>query len=126
MKKVTGIGGVFFKCNDPQKMKEWYKTHLGLNTNDYGASFEWIDAHDPNTKASTQWTPFDAKTKYFEPSSREFMINYTVDNLESLLEELKNQGVSILGPMQTYDFGKFAHIIDLEGNKVELWEPAKE
>ena len=123
MKKVTGIGGIFFKCKDPKKMKEWYATHLGLNTNDYGASFVWRDAEDSTRKGSTEWSPFAETTKYFEPSTREFMINYRVDNLEALVEELKKEGVTIVDKMETYDYGKFIHIIDLEGNKVELWEP---
>lgn len=123
MKKVTGIGGIFFKCKDPNKMKEWYKNHLGLNTNDYGANFEWRDAEDPTKKGSTQWSPFAETTKYFEPSGKEFMINYRVENLELLVEELKKEGVTIVDKIETYDFGKFVHIIDIEGNKIELWEP---
>jgi predicted enzyme related to lactoylglutathione lyase len=123
MKKVTGIGGVFFKCKDPKKMNEWYKTHLGLNTNPYGASFEWYESPDSSKKAMTQWTPFAETTKYFEPSSKDFMINYRVENLEVLIEQLKSEGVTILDNMETYDYGKFVHILDAEGNKVELWEP---
>lgn len=123
MKKVTGIGGIFFKCKDPGKMKEWYKTHLGLDTNEYGASFAWRDAIDSNKKGSTEWSPFPESTPYFEPSTKDFMINYRVENLELLVEELKNEGVTILDKMETYDYGKFIHIIDMEGNKIELWEP---
>jgi predicted enzyme related to lactoylglutathione lyase len=121
MKKVTGIGGIFFKCKDPGKMKEWYKTHLGLNTNDYGATFEWYEAD--NKKAQTQWTPFKETTKYFDPSAKEFMINYRVAELEALVEELKKEGVTILDEIASYDYGKFVHILDAEGNKIELWEP---
>lgn len=123
MKKVTGIGGIFFKCKDPNKMKEWYKTHLGLETNPYGASFEWRQAEDPAKKGSTQWSPFAETSKYFEPSTKDFMINYRVENLEALVEQLKSEGVTIVDKIETYDFGKFVHIIDVEGNKVELWEP---
>ena len=123
MKKVTGIGGIFFKCKDPKKMKEWYKTHLGLNTNDYGANFEWREASDSTKKGSTTWSPFSETTKYFEPSTKDFMINYRVDNLEGLVEQLKKEGVTITDTIETYDYGKFVHIIDMEGNKVELWEP---
>ena len=122
MKKVTGIGGIFFKCKDPNKMKEWYNTHLGLNTNDYGATFEWKEATDSTKNGSTTWSPFAENTKYFEPSTKEFMINYRVDNLEALVEELKKEGVTIVDNIETYDYGKFIHIIDGEGNKVELWE----
>src|SRR4051812_21318546 len=124
MKKVTGIGGVFFKCKDPDKMKEWYKTHLGFDTNEYGANFEWRDAEDPTKKGSTTWSPFAEKTKYFEPSTKDFMINYRVENLEALVEQLKNEGVTIVDTIETYDYGKLVHIIDVEGNNVELWEPA--
>lgn len=123
MKKVTGIGGIFFKCKDPQKMKEWYKTHLGLDTNDYGATFEWKDVADSNPSGSLSWSPFAETTKYFEPSTKEFMINYTVADLEALVEELKKEGVTILDEIATYDYGKFVHILDIEGNKIELWEP---
>jgi predicted enzyme related to lactoylglutathione lyase len=126
MKKVTGIGGIFFKCTDPNKMKEWYKTHLGLDTNEYGANFEWRDAEDSTKKGSTTWSPFAEKTKYFEPSTKDFMINYRVENLEALVEQLKNEGVTIVDTIETYDYGKFVHIMDVEGNKIELWEPVDE
>lgn len=126
MKKVTGIGGIFFKCKDPKSMNDWYKAHLGFDSGDYGASFEWRDHDDPSKKGITQWSPFSGDTKYFEPSSRDFMINYRVENLEELVIELKNEGVTILDEIVTYDYGKFVHILDLEGNKVELWEPTNE
>jgi predicted enzyme related to lactoylglutathione lyase len=123
MKKVTGIGGIFFKCNDPDKMKEWYKTHLGLDTNEYGATFEWKEASDSTKNGSTQWSPFPETTKYFEPSTKDFMINYRVADLEALVEELKKEGVTIVDTIETYEYGKFVHIIDMEGNKIQLWEP---
>jgi predicted enzyme related to lactoylglutathione lyase len=123
MKKVTGIGGIFFKCKDPNKMREWYKTHLGLNTNQYGTVFEWRQATDSTKKGYTQWSPFAETTKYFEPSTKDFMINYRVANLEALVEELKKEGVTIADKIEIVDYGKFVHIIDIEGNKVELWEP---
>jgi predicted enzyme related to lactoylglutathione lyase len=123
MKKVTGIGGIFFKCKDPNKLNEWYKTHLGFDTNQYGANFEWRQDSDPTKKGSTQWSPFAETTKYFEPSTKDFMINYRVENLEALVEQLKNEGVTIIDNIESFDYGKFVHIIDLEGNKVELWEP---
>lgn len=122
-KKVTGIGGVFFKCKDPEKMKKWYKTHLGLNTDQYGASFEWRQSADFTKKGITQWSPFPETTKYFEPSTRDFMINYRVENLERLVEQLKKEGVTIVDKIESYDYGKFVHILDVEGNNVELWEP---
>ncbi len=125
MKKVTGIGGIFFKCKDPNKMKAWYQKHLGLNTNDYGATFEWYEGADSTKKASTQWSPFEETTKYFAPSTKDFMINYRVENLEQLVEELKKEGVTIVDKIETYDYGKFVHIMDVEGNKIELWEPTE-
>lgn len=124
MKRVTGIGGIFFKCNDPEKIKEWYKTHLGFDMEQYGTQFEWHDSADPAKKGYTLWTPFSGKTKYFEPSSKDFMINYRVDNLEALVEELKKEGVTVLDNIETYEYGKFVHILDEEGNKIELFEPA--
>ena len=123
MKKVTGIGGIFFKCKDPDKIKDWYKTHLGLNTNEYGATFEWRAETDSTTKGSTQWSPFAETTKYFDPSTKDFMINYRVADLKALVEELKKEGVTIVDKIESYDYGKFVHIIDIEGNKIELWEP---
>jgi predicted enzyme related to lactoylglutathione lyase len=123
MKKVTGIGGIFFKCKDTKKMSEWYKTHLDLDTNELGATFEWSEASDSAKKGSTQWSPFAETTKYFEPSTKDFMINYRVADLEALVEELKKEGVTIIDKIEDSDYGKFVHIIDMEGNKVQLWEP---
>src|SRR5256885_10529044 len=123
MKKVTGIGGIFFKCKDPNKIKEWYQKHLGLNTNPYGAVFEWYLGSDSTKKGTTQWSPFKETTKYFEPSTKDFMINYRVENLAELVEDLKKEGVTIVDKIETVEYGKFVHIIDVEGNKVELWEP---
>jgi predicted enzyme related to lactoylglutathione lyase len=123
MKKVTGIGGIFFKCKDPDKIKEWYKTHLGLDTDQYGTSFEWRQGADTTKKGFTQWSPFSETSKYFEPSTKEFMINYRVENLEKLVEELKKEGVTIADKIEVVEYGKFVHIIDIEGNKIELWEP---
>jgi predicted enzyme related to lactoylglutathione lyase len=126
MKKVIGIGGIFFKSKKPQQMNEWYKTHLGLDTNQYGATFEWRHTEDPTKKGATQWSAFADSTKYFEPSTKDFMINYQVENLESLVEELKKEGVTILDEIESYDYGKFIHIVDIEGNKIELWEATHE
>jgi predicted enzyme related to lactoylglutathione lyase len=123
MKRVTCIGGIFFKCKDPKAINEWYKTHLGFDTSPYGTSFEWRQNDDSTKKGLTQWNPFPNKTKYFAPSKKDFMINYRVDNLETLIEELKKENVTILDKMETYDYGKFIHILDIEGNKIQLWEP---
>ncbi len=123
MKKVTGIGGIFFKCKDPKTMNEWYKTHLGFDTSPYGTTFEWYEGADSTKKGQTQWAPFPETTKYFEPSTKDFMINYRVENIEALVEQLKNEGVTIVDKIEPSEYGKFVHIIDVEGNKVELWEP---
>jgi predicted enzyme related to lactoylglutathione lyase len=123
LKKVTGIGGIFFKCKDPKKVREWYQKNLGLNTNDYGAVFEWRQGADTTKKGFTQWSPFNEKTKYFDPSTKDFMINYRVDNLEALVDQLRKDSVTILDTVETADYGKFIHILDIEGNKIELWEP---
>ena len=123
LKRVTGIGGIFFKCKDPKKTREWYATHLGINTNTYGAVFEWRHADDSSQKGFTQWSPFSEKTKYFEPSEKDFMINYRVENLNALLAALKSESVVITDSIETASYGKFVHILDGEGNKIELWEP---
>lgn len=125
-KKVTGIGGIFFKCKDPKKQREWYHTHLGLATNSYGAVFEWHQGADSTKKGFTQWSPFSEKTKYFEPSTKDFMINYRVENLTGLVAELKKNGVTVVDTISSYSYGKFVHILDPEGNNLELWEPNDE
>jgi len=125
-KRITGIGGIFFKCKDPKKVKEWYKTHLGLDTNEYGTTFKWKDAIDSTKSGSTQWCPFSETSRYFEPSTKDFMINYRVENLEVLVDVLQQEGVTILDNIETYEYGKFIHILDVEGNKIELWEPAED
>jgi predicted enzyme related to lactoylglutathione lyase len=122
-KKVTGIGGVFFKCKDPKKVRAWYQTHLGIVTNEYGAVFEWWQGADSTKKGFTQWSPFNETTKYFAPSTKGFMINFRVNNINLLVKELKSNGVIVTDTIETYDYGKFVHIMDLEGNKIELWEP---
>ena len=123
MKRVTSLGGIFFKCKDPDKIKEWYSKHLGFNTDQYGTTFEWRQSDEQTKKGPTVWSPFNQDTKYFEPSSKEFMINYRVENIEQLVEELKNEGVTVVDEIEVYDYGKFVHILDVEGNKIELWGP---
>ena len=122
-KRVTGIGGIFFKCKNPAALRAWYQTHLGLQTNAYGAVFEWWQGADSSKKGFTQWSPFKETTKYFEPSTKEFMINYRVADMERLVDALRKEGVTITDSIQAFDYGKFVHILDLEGNKIELWEP---
>jgi predicted enzyme related to lactoylglutathione lyase len=126
MKKVTSIGGIFFKCKDPNKIKEWYSKHLGFNTDQYGTSFEWRNSEDPSHKGFTVWSPFKDSTEYFNPSEKEFMINYRVENLTGLVKELKKEGIRVVDEIQEYEYGKFVHIMDPEGNKLELWEPYDE
>ncbi|GAB3647735.1 VOC family protein [Echinicola sediminis] len=123
MKKVTGIGGIFFKCKNPDQMKEWYAQNLGLNTDQYGTTFEWRQSDEPDKKGFSQWSPFSDNTTYFQPSEKEFMVNYRVENLEALVIQLKRDGVEITDEIEVYEYGKFIHIMDPEGNKIELWEP---
>tara|TARA_R110002073_G_scaffold123234_1_gene266751 strand:+ start:45607 stop:45993 length:387 start_codon:yes stop_codon:yes gene_type:complete len=120
-KRVTGIGGLFFKTKDPKTTKDWYQKHLGFNTDDWGCTFWWKD--EDGNKCSTQWSPFTKDTNYFEPSKKDFMFNYRVENLVELLKELEKEGVTIVGKIEEYEYGKFGWILDGEGNKIELWEP---
>lgn len=126
MKRVNSIGGIFFKTKDPEKIKDWYNKHLGINTDQYGSTFEWRQSDTPEKKGFSQWSPFEKDTKYFKPSEKEFMINYRVEDLEWLIGELRKEGVEIVGEMESFEYGKFAHIMDPEGNKIELWEPNDE
>jgi len=122
-KKVTGIGGIFFKCKDPEKLRNWYKDHLGMVTNEYGSLIEFRLTDEPEKKGYLQWSPFGEKTKYFEPSKKDFMINYRVENIEALVEELIKAGIDVVDTIEEFEYGKFVHIMDPEGNKLELWEP---
>ncbi len=123
MKKVTGIGGVFFKTKDPDQVKAWYKEHLGMNTDQYGCLFSFRLEDRPEVKGHLQWSTFKQDTDYFKPSEKEFMINYRVDDLVALEKELRAAGVNVLDTIEEFEYGKFLHIMDLEGNKIELWEP---
>jgi predicted enzyme related to lactoylglutathione lyase len=126
--RVTGIGGIFFKSGDPDKLKKWYGQHLGLPIDEYGASFRWIDPQHPDAKehALTGWSPMKDNTVYFHPSEKPFMFNYRVENLVELLEVLKTEGVQVVGTVEEFPYGKFGWIMDPEGNKIELWEPKDE
>lgn len=122
--KVTGIGGVFFFSENPKETKEWYTNNLGIEINAWGsASFESRNIDNPDEVNSLQWKPFNKGDAYFAPSGKEFMINYRVQNIEALVDKLKENGVTVLDSIVAYDFGKFVHIMDAEGNKIELWEP---
>ncbi len=120
-KRVTGVGGIFFKTKDPKAVKDWYRDHLGFNTDQWGATFWWKNKEGDD--CSTQWSPFKEDTDYFEPSKKEFMMNFRVENLDELLETLKAEGVQVLAKTESLEEGKFGWIVDLEGNKIELWEP---
>lgn len=119
--RVTGIGGIFFKSEDPSAAKEWYNKHLGLNTDQWGCTFWWKDKE--GNDCSTQWSPMSENTEHFKPSKKQFMMNFRVENLEELLAALRNEGVEVVGEMQVAEEGKFGWILDPEGNKIELWEP---
>lgn len=121
--KVTGIGGIFFFSENPQKTKDWYADNLGLATNQWGSSFEFRNANRPDEINYLQWSPFVDGSKYFAPSEKEFMINYRVQNIDALVRRLKKNGVTVLNEIESYDYGKFVHIMDADGNKLELWEP---
>jgi predicted enzyme related to lactoylglutathione lyase len=126
MKRVTGIGGIFFKAQDPKKLKEWYDKHLGITpAGDWGSVFVWRAAEQPNEKGQTVWSVFSNDTKYLDPGKASFMVNYRVENLHWLLEQLRKEGVQVADKIDESEFGKFAWIIDPEGNKIELWEPPK-
>jgi predicted enzyme related to lactoylglutathione lyase len=120
-KRVTGLGGFFFKSEDPEATKSWYARHLGLPVDTYGCTFWWKDQQGKD--CSTHWGPMKEDTAYFSPSQKQFMMNFRVENLEELLEALRGEGVQIIGETESYEYGKFGWIMDPEGNKIELWEP---
>lgn len=122
-KKVTGIGGIFFKSNNRDGLMTWYSKHLGINMEQYGTNFAWRNYGDSSKKGYTLWAPFGNKTKYFNPSTKDFMINYRVADLHWLLGELKKENILPLDKVDTTSYGLLVHIMDLEGNKIELWQP---
>ncbi len=124
--KVIGIGGIFFFSDDTKEIKDWYAKNLGFEINEWGTvSFEYRDVNEPEEIIPLQWSPFKKDSGHFAPSKKEFMVNYRVQNIEGLVNKLKENGVTILDDIAIYDgIGKFVHIMDAEGNKIELWEPA--
>ncbi len=120
MKKVTGIGGIFFKAQNPKVLAEWYEKHLGI---EFGGKTYSDFQFQEKEKGWTGFSLFDSNTKYFEPSEKQFMINLRVENLFELLKVLRAEGVRVFDETEDGDYGKFGWILDLEGNKVELWEP---
>ncbi len=121
MKRVTGLGGIFFKSYDTHALKAWYSKHLGIITDQYGATFSWKD--EQGNTGHTVWSLFKKDSEYFKPGDQDYMINYRVENLEELLKVLKEEGVQIVGEMETFEYGKFGWILNPEGHKIELWEP---
>src|ERR1700690_2595827 len=128
MKRVTGIGGVFFKSDDQENLYQWYERHLGITRgpDGTGAAFAWRDPEDDKKKGVTAWAVFSRQSKYFDPSRSPFMINYRVDDMDALLKALKEEGVEIDPHREDCDYGRFAWIMDPDGNRVELWEPPKQ
>ncbi|HET6267851.1 MAG TPA: VOC family protein [Acidobacteriota bacterium] len=125
-KRVTGIGGIFFKSKDPQALKEWYRVHLGIICLPHGSAlFEWREIEPPGRTGQTVWAPFPIDTGYFNPSHSSFMINYRVADLSRLLKQLRSDGVLVDDKVEECEYGKFGWIMDPEGNRIELWEPAK-
>jgi predicted enzyme related to lactoylglutathione lyase len=133
MKRVTGLGGIFFQSENPEHLYEWYEKNLGIKREPHGqgAAFHWRelragDGKEPGAEGLTAWAIFPHNTEYFKASKARFMMNYRVDDLDALLEELKKAGVEIDPHCEDYDYGRFAWIMDPDGNRIELWEPPKE
>lgn len=122
--KVTGVGGIFFFSDNPKEAKEWYAKNLGFEVSEWGVNFESRDLNKPDQVNSLAWSPFKSGSNYFAPSTKEFMINYRVQNIEELVKKLKENGVMVLDEIEGSEYGKFVHIMDDEGNKIELWEPS--
>ena len=123
MKRTTGLGGIFFKADDPAAMRDWYRSHLGIDSDEWGFSFVWRELDRPEKRGYTVWGPFSKTTDYFAPSEKPFMMNLRVADMDALLEALRDEGVELVGEPVTEENGKFAWVMDPEGNKVELWEP---
>jgi len=125
MKRVSGIGGIFFKAKDPAKLREWYRQHLGIESESWGGfAFQWNN--DPRADGgNTVWSVFSDDTKYFDPSQKPFMINFRVADLHALLAQLRAESVEVDAKTEESEFGKFGWVMDPEGNRIELWEPPK-
>lgn len=124
MKRVTGIGGIFFKARDPQALAAWYRDHLGIAVEDWGgAVFRWTSPDNPSGTGTTVWCPFKADTDYFAPGAASFMVNYRVADLHALLAVLRAEGCDVVDKVEESEFGTFGWAVDPEGNKVELWQP---
>ncbi|WP_077032762.1 VOC family protein [Pelomonas sp. KK5] len=124
MKRVTGIGGIFFKSKDPKALSAWYRDHLGVTLEPWGGSvFRWVSEDNPSGTGTTVWSPFSADTSYFAPSEASFMVNYRVADLHGLLAALRAEGCQVEDKIDESELGKFGWVVDPDGNKIELWEP---
>lgn len=124
MKRVTGIGGIFFKCEDPKATGEWYRRHLGVPVEEWGGwSFQWQDRDEPRRTGSTQWSPFPSSSKYFGASPKPFMFNFRVENLDAVLAALRAEGCAVDEKTDSSEYGKFGWVMDPDGVRIELWEP---
>jgi len=124
MRRVTGIGGIFFKSKDPQRLVEWYRTHLGMDVEEWGGVvFRWASPENPSGTGTTIWSPHEATTSYFAPSQASFMINYRVEDLQALLAALRSEGCEVDDRVEESEYGKFGWVMDPEGNRIELWQP---
>jgi len=121
--RATGIGGIFLKAKDPRALKQWYADYLGMRMVASGTNFEWRQGMDSTKKGFTLWAPFKETTKYFQPSDKQFMINYRVEGLDALLAKMKQHGIMPTDSVEHSSYGSFGHLMDPEGNKIELWEP---
>lgn len=124
MKRVTGIGGIFFKAKDPAALREWYRQHLGIDVTEWGgAAFDWVTPDNPKGTGTTAWSVFEESSKHFAPSAAPFMINYRVADLHGLLAALRAEGCAVDEKVDESEYGKFGWVMDPEGNRVELWQP---
>lgn len=124
MKRVTGIGGVFFKSKNSELLQAWYQKHLGIEIEPWGGyAFKWRTDDNPTGEGTTAWNIFDADTEYFNPGKSDFMINYRVENLDELLRLLRSEGCQVEAKVEESEYGKFGWVIDPDGNRIELWQP---
>ena len=124
MQRVTGIGGIFFKAKDPKALRAWYQQHLGIDVQVWGgAAFRWTDDDGKPVAGTTAWNIASAESDYFAPSSAPFMVNVRVADVRALVAALREEGCNVLDKVDESEYGKFAWVVDPEGNKVELWEP---
>jgi predicted enzyme related to lactoylglutathione lyase len=124
MNRVTGIGGIFIKSSDPQRLREWYRKHLGVQVEEWGGvAFRWKSDENPSGTGTTVWSVFEASSNYFAPSSAGFMVNYRVADLHALIAQLRAEGCNVMEKVDESEFGKFGWVVDPDGNKIELWEP---